>query len=126
MDSCAEQALAVAIPLITPCEWLPRHRTINPCVGHEDLGRIHRKFRRRVHDALLATAGAEDHSREANSGNLAHHASPVHCGPRAMVDLWTSFDELAAHNIQPRDTYTLSPTFNPTLPLPHSLVLDAP
>lgn len=81
-------------------------------MGHEDLGRIHRKFRRRVHDALLATAGAEDHSREANSGNLAHHASPVHSGPRAVVDLWTSLDELAAHNLQRGDTYILCRYFN--------------
>src|ERR1700681_2800156 len=63
--------------------------------GHEGLDRIHRKSRRRMHNAVLGTAGSEDHSREANSGDLSSYTSVVHRWPRALVSLWDSTDQLA-------------------------------
>src|ERR1700730_3299235 len=71
--------------------------------GHEGLGRIHRKSRSRMHYALLGAAGAEDHSREANSRNLPHHTSCLHYRPRVVVNLWNPADQLASHDLQRGD-----------------------
>ena len=56
-----------------------------------------------MHHTLLVTAGGENHSRETNAGNLSHHPGCVHRRPCAMVNLRTSFDELAAHSRQCSD-----------------------
>ena len=86
--------------------------------GHEGLGRIHRKSCRGVHYALLGTAGGENHPREANSGNLSHHASCLHRWPRALVNVRTSPDQLASHARQRGNTCVFARHFSPESALP--------
>jgi hypothetical protein len=84
-----------------------------PVRGYEGLDRIYRKSRRRMHHALLVTAGGEDYSGEANAGNLSAHASCVHRRPRAVVDLRPLFDELASDPRQCGDTRVFRRYLNP-------------
>src|SRR5712691_3955924 len=53
-----------------------------------------------MHYALLGTAGAEDHSREANPGNFSRHTSRVYHWPHALVHLRAPADQLASHTRQ--------------------------